>query len=215
MKENEVSEVVIKRLPRYYRYLGELMKKNITRISSKGLSDMLGFTASQIRQDLNCFGGFGQQGYGYNVEMLYRKIGDILGLNRGYKAVIIGAGYLGHALACYSGFEKRGFSVIGIFDIDKKIIGTRIGELTVKDYSTLEKFIDDNKPDIAMLTVPKSAVNDVAVNLTSMGIKALWNFAYVDLSLPDDVAVENVHLSDSLMNLSYRLTAMKNRGEKI
>ena len=208
MKENEVSEVVIKRLPRYYRYLGELMKKNITRISSKGLSDMLGFTASQIRQDLNCFGGFGQQGYGYNVEMLYRKIGDILGLNRGYKAVIIGAGYLGHALACYSGFEKRGFSVIGIFDIDKKIIGTRIGELTVKDYSTLEKFI-------AMLTVPKSAVNDVAVNLTSMGIKALWNFAYVDLSLPDDVAVENVHLSDSLMNLSYRLTAMKNRGEKI
>ena len=215
MKENEVSEVVIKRLPRYYRYLGELMKKNITRISSKGLSDMLGFTASQIRQDLNCFGGFGQQGYGYNVEMLYRKIGDILGLNRGYKAVIIGAGYLGHALACYSGFEKRGFSVIGIFDIDKKIIGTRIGELTVKDYSTLEQFIDDNKPDIAMLTVPKSAVNDVAVNLTSMGIKALWNFAYVDLSLPDDVAVENVHLSDSLMNLSYRLTAMKNRGEKI
>lgn len=215
MKENEVSEVVIKRLPRYYRYLGELMKRNITRISSKGLSDMLGFTASQIRQDLNCFGGFGQQGYGYNVEMLYRKIGDILGLNRGYKAVIIGAGYLGHALACYNGFAKRGFSVIGIFDIDKKIIGTRIGELTVKDYSTLEKFIDDNKPDIAMLTVPKSAVNDVAVKLTSVGIKALWNFAYVDLSLPDDVVVENVHLSDSLMNLSYRLTAIKNKGEKL
>lgn len=213
MKENAVPEAVIKRLPRYYRYLDELLQKNINRISSGKLSELLGFTASQIRQDLNCFGGFGQQGYGYNVEMLYKKIGAILGLDCGYKAIIIGAGYLGHALACYGGFKKRGFSVIGIFDINSEIIGTEIGDLTVSDYSDIDSFIDEKRPDIAMLTVPKTAANDIAVHLTDKGIKALWNFAYADLSLPDDVAVENVHLSDSLMNLSYRLTDMKTKGE--
>lgn len=213
MKENDVSGAVIKRLPRYYRYLGELLKKDITRISSKKLSEMLGVTASQIRQDLNCFGGFGQQGYGYNVEMLYKKIEEILGLDKKYKIIIIGAGYLGHALACYNGFKKRGFDITAIFDVDENIIGSNIGELTVKDYSELSGYIEKNKPDIAMLAVPKHAVNDVALDLTDMGIKALWNFAYVDLSLPSDVVVENVHLTDSLMNLSYRLTDMNKKGE--
>lgn len=213
LKEREVPAAVVKRLPRYYRYLGELMKKNILRVSSMELSRLLGVTASQIRQDLNCFGGFGQQGYGYNVEMLYNEIERILGLNCGYKTIIIGAGHLGHALASYNGFSKRGFSVIGIFDIDKEIIGTKIGSLEVMDYGTIKSFIEHSKPDIAVLAVPKSSVNDVAGELVDAGIKALWNFAYVDLSLPDDVAVENVHLSDSLMMLSYRLTNIKNEGD--
>ena len=215
MKNSDVSLVVIKRLPRYYRYLGELINQKVLRISSKELSEKLGVTASQIRQDLNCFGGFGQQGYGYNVEMLYNEIGDILGLRNGYKAVIIGAGHLGHALASYSGFEKRGFTIIGIFDVDKKIIGTDVSGHTVMDYRDINKFIEQNKPDIAILTVPKSSVNDVAGELVSAGIKALWNFAYTDLSLPDDVVVENVHLSDSLMTLSYRLSQINRQGGKL
>ena len=213
LKNEDVSPVVVKRLPRYYRYLGELLKQNITRISSKALAEKMGVTASQIRQDLNCFGGFGQQGYGYNVEILYNEIGEILGLSKGYKAIIVGAGHLGHALASHPGFAKRGFSTIGIFDVDKKVIGTSVSGLVVRDYADISSFIEKNKPDIAILAVPKAVVAEVAHYLAEEGIKALWNFAYTDLTLPDGVVVENVHLSDSLMTLSYRLTQRIIGGE--
>ena len=206
LKSEIVSPVVVKRLPRYYRYLGELLKQNITRVSSKALAEKMGVTASQIRQDLNCFGGFGQQGYGYNVEILYNEIGEILGLSNGYKAIIVGAGHLGHALASHPGFAKRGFSTIGIFDVDKNVIGTSVADLKVLDYGDILPFIEKNKPDIAILAVPKAVVSDVAICLANAGIKALWNFAYTDLDLPEGVVVENVHLSDSLMTLSYRLS---------
>ena len=209
MNEKQVPLVVIKRLPRYYRYLGELLKNNITRISSTELSEKMNVTASQIRQDLNFFGGFGQQGYGYNVEMLYERIGSILGLDKGYKTIIVGAGNLGHALANYPGFANRGFELIGVFDSDPKKIGTEIADLCVKNCDVLEDFVKNQKPDIAILTVPKTEVFDIAKRLVSYGIKALWNFAYVDLDLPSDVIVENVHLSESLMTLSYRMTENK------
>lgn len=209
MNEKQVPLVVVKRLPRYHRYLGELMKNNISRISSTELSEKMGVTASQIRQDLNFFGGFGQQGYGYNVEMLYRRITSILGLDKGYKTIIVGAGHLGHALANYAGFATRGFTLSGIFDVNKDIIGTTIAGLTVRDYSELEEFVNIEKPDIAILAVPKTAVISVADDLVSYGIKGLWNFAYVDLNLPGDVMVENVHLSDSLMTLSYCMSEKK------
>jgi len=205
MSEKQVPLVVIKRLPRYHRYLGELLKNNITRISSTELSEKMGVTASQIRQDLNFFGGFGQQGYGYNVSMLYERITSILGMDKGYKTIIIGAGNLGHALANYAGFASRGFKLIGMFDTDSKKIGQQIAGIMVRHNDELEKFISDEKPDIAILAVPKSSVNKIADDIVSYGIKAIWNFAYVDLNLPGDVIVENVHLSDSIMTLSYRM----------
>ena len=204
--EKQVPLVVIKRLPRYYRYLGELLKNNITRISSTELSEKMNVTASQIRQDLNYFGGFGQQGYGYNVEMLYERIGSILGLDKGYKTIIIGAGNLGHALANYGGFANRGFELIGVFDSDVSKVGSEVAGVKVKSDSELEEFINEYNPDIAILTVPKAAAVETANKLVSYGIKALWNFAYVDLVLSGDVVVENVHLSESLMTLSYRMT---------
>lgn len=210
MKDTKsVPEVVARRLPRYYRYLDDLLKKQIYRISSNELSQKMGVTASQVRQDFNFFGGFGQQGYGYNVEMLHKEIGTILGLYSGRKTIIIGAGYLGHALANHTNFKKRGFTLIGAFDIDKEKIGTKIGEVQVYDYSTLTKFIVDNKPEIAILAVPRIAVRKVAKDLISMGIKGLWNFSYVELEDEDDVVIENVHLSDSLMMLSYKLSELE------
>ena len=206
MPEKVVSQAVIKRLPRYYRYLGELLEKQVYKISSKSLSQKMGVTASQIRQDLNCFGGFGQQGYGYNVELLYKKIGAILGLDRGFKTVIIGAGHLGHALATRSNFEKRGFKMIGIFDSDVKKAGSEIGKMVVRDYKELPEFVDEFKPDIAILTIPKTAVDRVAADVIKLGIKGIWNFSNGELKVPEGFAVENVHLSDSLMTLSYKLT---------
>lgn len=204
-EEKKVSLVVVKRLPRYYRYLGELLSKQVYRVSSRELSDKMGVTASQIRQDLNCFGGFGQQGYGYNVEMLYNEIAAILGLDRGYKTILVGAGNLGHALANHTNFEKRGFRLIGIFDSDPDIAGREIGGLIVQHSDQMAAFVKREKPDIAILTVPKKAVNQVADELVKLGIKGLWNFSYVELQLPEGVAVENVHLSDSLMTLSYKI----------
>ena len=171
--------------------------------------EKMGVTASQVRQDFNFFGGFGQQGYGYNVEMLHKEIGTILGLYLGRKTIIIGAGYLGHALANHTNFKKRGFTLIGAFDIDKEKIGTKIGEVEVYDYANLTKFIVDNKPEIAILAVPRIAVRKVAKDLVSMGIKGLWNFSYVELEDEDDVVIENVHLSDSLMMLSYKLSELE------
>ncbi len=206
LKEKGISTAVIKRLPRYYRYLGELIKNNREIISSKALSVMMGVTASQIRQDLNCFGGFGQQGYGYDVKTLHAEIGSILGLDRGYKTILIGAGHLGHALANHTNFSKRGFTLCAIFDSAESIIGSTINGITVQSPDALDEFVSAQKPDIAILALPKSAVESMANRLVGLGIKGIWNFSYTELQLPDNVAVENVHLSDSLMTLSYKLT---------
>lgn len=208
--KKKISMAVIKRLPRYYRYLYDLLNMGITRISSKELSERMNITASQIRQDLNCFGGFGQQGYGYNVESLFREIGNILGVNETFKAVIIGAGNMGQALANYGNFERRGFKIIGVFDVNSDIIGSKINNLTVMHMDKLEEFIMNNKVDIGILTVPYDQTPAVAERLARLGVKGLWNFSPMDLELNHDVVIENVHLSDSLMVLGYRLKEMRN-----
>lgn len=205
MDKKQVPLVVVRRLPRYYRHLSDMLKKNITRTSSKDMSKKMGVTASQIRQDFNCFGGYGQQGYGYNVEMLQKEIGTILGMDRGYTTIIVGAGNLGTALANHDTFEKRGYKMIGLFDADTTKVGKSIAGHTIMHTDELEGFVKEYNPDIAILCVPKSAVYDTANDLVKYGVKALWNFTYTELELPDDVVVENVHLSDSLMTLSYRL----------
>ena len=206
MKDRYVSPVVVKRLPRYYRYLDDLLGKNIKRISSTELSRRMGVTASQIRQDLNCFGGFGQQGYGYNVQMLHDKIGNILGIDRGYKMIIVGAGNLGHALANHNNFKKRGFTLVGIYDTDPSKIDTTIAGIAVEDYNDIDSSVKDKKPDIAILAVPKSAVNEVAERLVKNGVNGILNFTYAELKLHDNVVVENVHISDTLMTLAYGLS---------
>jgi redox-sensing transcriptional repressor len=210
----KVSIAVIRRLPRYYRYLSDLLRLDITRISSKELSRRMGITASQIRQDLNCFGGFGQQGYGYNVELLYREIGNILGVNNIFKTIIIGAGNMGQALANYENFEKRGFMLIGIFDINPQIIGKRIRNVRIMHMNELDDFCGSNHVDIAILTVPYQSIPEVAEKVASLGIKGLWNFSAMDLKLPyDDIIIENVHLSDSLMVLGYKLNERRKAEE--
>jgi redox-sensing transcriptional repressor len=205
MEEREISKAVIKRLPRYYRYLGEILNNGIERISSGELSGKMQVTASQIRQDLNNFGGFGQQGYGYNVKYLYDEIGKILGVNRVHSMIIIGGGNFGHALANYD-FEKNGFSTKAIFDIRLELNGTSIRGIPVMMMNELEEFVKKEDIEIAVLTLPKSKVEEVADRLVKCGIRALWNFAHLDLDVPDDVVVENVHLVDSLMQLSYRIS---------
>ena len=206
LKEKGVSSVVVRRLPRYYRYLDELLKKDIKRISSTELSKKMGVTASQIRQDLNCFGGFGQQGYGYNVEMLHGKIANILGIDRGYKIIIVGTGHLGYALANYGNFQKRGFELVGLYDTSKDIIGTQIAGINVEDYANIEESLKNKKADIAILPVPKTVVVSVADTLVNNGVKAIMNFTSAELDLPGDIMVENVHISDTLMTLSYALS---------
>ena len=205
MDEHEISKVVVKRLPRYYRYLGDLLEAKVERISSNELSDMMNVTASQIRQDLNNFGGFGQQGYGYNVEYLYNEMGRILGLDRTNNIIIIGAGNLGQALANNQDFDSNGFKIIGLFDVNPRLIGMTVRGVEVYDIDMLEEFLAKNEVMIAALTLPKSKATKIASELVDMGIKALWNFAPVDLNLPEDVIVENVHLSESIMTLSYRI----------
>ena len=205
MDKKKVPGIVIKRLPRYYRYLSELRKQNVQRISSATLSEKMNVTASQIRQDFNYFGGFGQQGYGYSVDFLYCEIGKILGLHDGYKTIIIGAGNLGHALANHSAFERRGFRLCGIFDCNEKIIGTTINGVEVLSDSLLEDFVRDNKIDIAILAVPKSAAQKTADRLVCCGIKGIWNFSYAELKISEPIAIENVHLTDSLMTLSFKI----------
>lgn len=200
-----ISQAVIRRLPRYYRYLGELNDEGVSRISSRELSELMHVTASQIRQDLNHFGGFGQQGYGYNVRNLYDEIGKILGLDKNHKLVVIGAGHLGQALSNYVNFERRGFHILGIFDNNSDLVGMKIRDVSVSPMEELEGFIAANDIDIAVLTIPKTSAVDVAKTLVKYNIKAIWNFAHVDLAVPDDVIVENVHLSESLMRLSYNL----------
>jgi redox-sensing transcriptional repressor len=198
-----ISQAVVSRLPRYYRYLGDLKDSGIERVSSQDLSKLMNVTASQIRQDFNNFGGFGQQGYGYNVEYLYNEIAKILGLNEKHNLIIVGAGNLGRALANYMNFERRGFIVRGIFDRDENLYGTQIRDIPVQPMENIEGFVKDNNIDIAVLTIPKDGAVKTAEILVKCKIKAIWNFAHVDLKVPDDVVVENVHLSDSLMKLSY------------
>ena len=205
MESKEISQAVINRLPRYFRYLGELKDEGVERISSQDLSTLMKVTASQIRQDFNNFGGFGQQGYGYNVEYLYVEIGKILGLNKVHHLIIIGAGNLGQALANYMNFEKRGFLFKGIFDVNPDVIGKTIRNISVQSMDNMPLFIKENNIDIAVLTIPKTGAVKVAEQLVNCGIKAIWNFAHIDLEVPDEVLVENVHLSDSLMRLSYNI----------
>lgn len=206
MEAKQISKAVIKRLPRYYRYLGELLEDNVERISSNDLSKKMRVTASQIRQDLNNFGGFGQQGYGYNVKYLYTEIGKILGLDTVHPMIIVGAGNLGQALANYVEFEKRGFKLAGIFDVNPVLEGIAVRGIEIQMISDLPFFLKENNVEIAILTLPKNKAIDMADILIENGIKAIWNFAHVDLDTPDGVIVENVHLSESLMTLSYNLS---------
>lgn len=212
--DKKISIAVIRRLPRYYRYLGDLLSKDVVRISSRELSERMGITASQIRQDLNNFGGFGQQGYGYNVEFLYEEIGKILGLDKNYSVIIVGAGNLGQALANYAKFDKRGFTVKGLFDVNPRLVGMSIREIEIKDIDEMEQFVRANEIDIAILTLPRTKAISVANDLVEWGIEAIWNFAPIDLNLPEHVTVENVHLLDSLMTLSYNLKENKANKEE-
>lgn len=209
MSNRNISMAVIRRLPKYHRYLGDLLDRDIQRISSKELSDIIGFTASQIRQDLNNFGGFGQQGYGYNVEELYNEIGKILGLSRTYKSIIIGAGNLGQAIANYAGFTKAGFKIKALFDANPRMIGLKIRDFEILDSEIIEEFVTENDIDIAILCIPKNGAQDVVDRLVKSGIKGIWNFAPLDLEVPNDVIVENVNLTESLFTLSYLMNEDK------
>ncbi len=212
MKQREISAAVIRRLPRYYRYLGELLQNDVVRISSKELSNRMRVTASQIRQDLNNFGGFGQQGYGYNVEYLHSEIGKILGLDVRHNMIIIGAGNLGQALANYN-FEKVGFHLIGIFDTNPRLKGVSVRGIEIYMMDMLDDFVANNQVDVVTLTVPKRQAVEIGHHLEKIGIKAIWNFAPTDLNVSENVCVKNVHLNESLMTLSYEYRAMYNQDE--
>ena len=200
-----ISMSVVNRLPRYYRYLGGLLDMGVTRTSSSELSDLMDITASQIRQDFSNFGSFGQQGYGYNVEMLMGKIGNILGLERVYRLVIIGAGHLGQALANNSRFTRRGFQFIGLFDIDPSLVGKEIAGLKIRHMDEFGAFTAANKTDIAVLTAPGESAQEVFKAVSMSGIKGVWNFTNLDLRSSGDIKVQSVHLTDSLMTLAYML----------
>ena len=209
--EKKISNAVIRRLPRYFRYLRELIRNDIMRISSRELSEKMSITASQIRQDLNCFGGFGQQGYGYNVKSLYNEISKILGVEGGITCVIIGIGNMGKALVNNPLFEKRGIKVVGLFDTDPNDIGTNFGDLTVRDAKDCACFCHDNFVDIAVLTIPKAFANDVVTELSTTGISGIWNFSNAEITVPEGsgIHIENVHLGDSLMALCYEVALDK------
>ncbi len=214
MRERQISQAVIRRLPRYYRYLGELLENGVERISSNELSKRMKVTASQIRQDLNNFGGFGQQGYGYNVKYLHGEIGKILGIDVAHSMVIVGSGNLGKALANYAAFEKRGFVLTGMFDHDPEVIGTSVRGIPVQPVEELENFLVEHPAEIGVLTIPKTAAVELAAILAKHGVKAILNFAHTDLNLPEDVIVENVHISESLMRLSYNLARYNEEHHK-
>lgn len=213
--EKEISQAVIRRMPRYYRYLGELLDDGVERISSNDLSNRMNVTASQIRQDLNNFGGFGQQGYGYNVQYLYDEIGKILGLNQQHNIIIIGAGNLGQALANYVKFEKLGFKIVALFDVNPELKGKAVRDIPILMLNELDDYCANNHVDIAALTMPKSKADTIAQKLVDLGVKAIWNFAHVDLDIEnnEDVVVESVHLSDSLMQLSYNIVKNKKNSK--
>ena len=205
METKEISQAVIGRLPRYYRYLGELEKMGIERVSSHELSSMMHVTASQIRQDFNNFGGFGQQGYGYNIHYLHEKIGNILGLDQHHDMILIGAGHLGSALVNYMKFRSSGFDFRGAFDIREDLVGGEVGGIPIYHISSLKEYLENNQIDIAVLTLPKGEALKVSEVLAGSSIRAVWNFAHVDLMMPKHIQVENVHLQDSLMKLSYSI----------
>lgn len=202
-KSKKISPAVIKRLPKYYRYLEELSRKSVTKTSSKELSKMTGFSASQIRQDLNNFGGFGQQGFGYDVRKLSQEIGKILGLDKKYNIIIVGAGNIGQAIANYTGFYEEGYSVVALFDKNPKLVGLSIRNIIIQDIDELENFLNTVKVDIAVICTPKIVCQHIADRLVECGIKAIWNFAPADIKIPDDVTVENVHINESLFALTY------------
>jgi len=204
-RKKNISMAVIKRLPKYHRYLSELLRNEVERISSKELSERIGFTASQIRQDLNCFGDFGQQGYGYNVKDLYNEVSGILGLTKEYKTIIIGAGNIGQAVANYAKFGRLGFNLSGIFDANPKIIGISLRDIEIQDIDKLEGFLKATSIDIGIICVPTINAQKVCDLLVKNNVKGIWNFAPVDLVTPEEIIVENVHLSDSLLTLSYLL----------
>ena len=209
LKEREISAAIVKRLPRYYRHLGELLERDVVRISSKELSRKMNVTASQIRQDLNNFGGFGQQGYGYNVAYLYNEIAQILGIDKTHYMIIVGAGNLGQAIANYTNFEKRGFVVKGLFDVNPRLEGLTVRGIPIQNLDMMPNFIKEYQIEIAALTIPKTRAAEVVEILVKSGIRAIWNFAHTDLKVPEGVIVENVHLSESLMRLSYNLVNME------
>ena len=213
--EKQISSAVIRSLPRYFRYLRELIRNNIKRISSKDLAERMNVTASLIRQDLNCFGGFGQQGYGYNVKYLYNKISNILGVDKNFSAIIIGMGNLGRALANNPLFEKRNVKIKGLFDVSPNVIGNKVGDLTVMDMNDVSTFCRDNKIDIAVLTLPKLEAPSAAKLLAKAGVRGFWNFSNMELELPEyDVKIENIHLGDTLMTLCYELAKEDNRASE-
>ena len=204
-KKKNISMAVIKRLPKYHRYLQELINNDVDRISSKELSEKIGFTASQIRQDLNCFGDFGQQGYGYNVKELHNQIGTILGVGKEYNAVLIGAGNIGQAIANYSRFTDIGLGITAIFDANPKLVGMRIRDVEIKDIDELKEYLEENNIDMGILCVPRINAQKVCDVLVNGGVKGIWNFAPIDLHVPGTVKVENVHLSESLLTLVYQM----------
>ena len=205
MRDN-ISMSVIRRLPRYYRFLGDLERQGITRISSKALAEKMGVGASQIRQDLNCFGGFGQQGYGYNIPSLKEQIAEILGIPNKYDCIIIGAGNLGRAIATHMNFEERGFRLTAVFDQNESLAGKLVSGLPIRHISGLDDYCRSEKPTVAMLCVPRSAAESLGHQLVRLGIKGIWNFTHFDFGEMDGVAVENVHLGDSMMTLCYNVT---------
>ncbi|MEL7649103.1 MAG: redox-sensing transcriptional repressor Rex [Sedimentibacter sp.] len=213
-KHDRISPAVIRRLPKYYRYLGELNKMGVNKTSSRELSEMTGFSASQIRQDLNNFGGFGQQGFGYDVENLRNEIAKILGLDKKYKIIIVGAGNIGQAIANYTGFYEADYEVVALFDKNPKLIGLSIRNAMIMDSDDLEGFLGREKIDIAVICTPKSVSQQVADQVVRCGIKAIWNFAPKDLKMPDDVHVENVHLNESLFSLTYYYNRMNKDKKK-
>ena len=205
-KDTNISLPVIRRLPRYYRFLYDLKENGVTRISSRELSQKMRLTASQIRQDLNCFGGFGQQGYGYIVDQLYDEIGRILGMDRMTKAILLGVGNLGTAVGNHIEFKSRGFNLIGLFDDNPDLVGDTRADMTIRSTDELEAFCRKEKPEMAVLCIPKEAAPRLVETLVDCGVKGFWNFSHYDI-LNDypDVIVENVHMGDTLMTLSYHM----------
>ena len=212
-KQAKISNAVIKRLPRYRRYLKELQKKGVGKISSNEFSSLIGYTASQIRQDLNNFGGFGQQGYGYSVDSLYNEIGAILGLDKRYKMVIVGAGNLGQAIVNHTYYYKSGFIVSAIFEVNPKLIGLKINDIEVMDYEDIVEYVEENEIDIGIICTTKEAAQEVADKLCFAGVKGLWNFAPVDIETPSHVAIENVHITDSLYSLAYHINGAQEQNK--
>ena len=214
MKNAKISNAVIKRLPRYRRYLIELQKKGIEKISSKEFSHLIGYTASQIRQDLNNFGGFGQQGYGYSVDGLYDEISAILGLDKEYKMVIIGAGNLGHAIAKHVQSSKSGFKVHGIFEINPTLIGKELDGITIMDYEDIVEFVEKEKITIGVICVGQDMAQEIADKLSFAGVKGIWNFAPTDIEVPKHVALETVQILDSLHSLAYHMSDIQKKRDR-